>query len=165
MKKIVTVLFVIAGFSASAQEAFKGKGDTKFQVGANFQNGGTGIIAGADFGIGENMSLGFTGAYLLGASEILGEKPEFKDRFDVRGRFNANLGSVLNIDEKLDVYPGLDIGVKNFGGHLGARYFFTEGFGLYTEFAVPFAKYNSNTEGFNRLNNQFNVSFGMSFNI
>lgn len=165
MKKIVTFLFLVAGLSLHAQEAFNGKGDTKFQIGANFQSGGTGLIAGADFGIGQNMSLGVTGSYILGASEIDGIKPEFKDKFDIRARFNANLGNVINIDEKFDVYPGLSFGVKNFGGHIGARYFFTDGFGLYTEIGFPIARYNADTSGFKHLNNQFNVSFGMSFNL
>jgi hypothetical protein len=30
----------------------------------------------------------------------------------------------------MDIYPGLDLGLKNFGAHLGF-YFFTEGFGLF----------------------------------
>lgn len=165
MRKIITLLMIVAGFSANAQEAYKGKGDTKFQIGANFQSGGTGLIAGADFGIGENMSIGFTGSYILGASEIFGEKPEFKDKLDIRARFNANLGNVIKLDEKFDVYPGLSFGLKNFGAHLGARYFFTNGFGVYTEMGLPIARYNSDVEGFKRLNNQFNVSLGMSFDL
>lgn len=165
MRKIITLLLIVAGFSANAQEAYKGKGDTKFQIGANFQSGGTGLIAGADFGIGENISIGFTGAYILGASEILGVKPEFKDKIDVRARFNANLSNVIKIDEKLDVYPGLSFGLRNFGAHLGGRYFFTQGFGVYTEMGFPIARYNTNLSGFDYLNNQFNVSLGMSFNL
>jgi len=159
------LLCAFSAFMATAQEAYSGKGDTKFQVGANFQKGGTGIVSSVDFGIGENMSYGFSASYLLGANEILTLKPKFEDRVDFRARFNANLGKVINIDEKLDIYPGLDLGLRNFGGHLGARYFFSEGFGLYTEAGLPIANYDSTPGVFGHLNNQFNVSVGMSFNL
>lgn len=164
IKKIFIALVLMTSCLLNAQ-AYKGKGDVKFQVGANFQDGGTGIVASTDFGIGENMSYGFSASYLLSAQDILDSKPEFKDRADVKVRFNANLGNVLNIDEKFDAYPGLDLGLKNFGAHLGARYFFTDGFGLYTELGVPIAKYDNNINGFDHLNNQFHVNFGMSFNL
>jgi hypothetical protein len=164
-KRILLLLCTIASFIANAQESYSGKGDVKFQVGANFQNGGNGIISTVDFGLGENMSYGFSASYLLGANNILGIKPKFEDRADFRARFNANLGKVINIDEKIDIYPGLDLGLRNFGGHVGARYFFSQGFGLYTEAGFPIAKYDSTPGVFGHLNNQFNVSFGMSFNL
>lgn len=164
-KKILMLLSVFSAFIATAQEAYSGKGDIKFQVGANFQKGGTGIISTVDFGLGENMSYGFSASYLLGVSNLLGLKPKFEDRADFRARFNANLGKVINIDEKLDFYPGLEVGLRNFGGHVGARYFFSEGFGLYTEAGFPIAKYDTTPGIFGHLNNQFNVSLGMSFNL
>jgi hypothetical protein len=165
MKKIITLALLLS-FGLINAQAFKGKGDAKFNVGANIQDGGTGIQVSTDFGLGENLSYGFVGSYLLGVSEILGETPEFKDRIDAKFRINANLGSVLKIDEKLDVYPGLNLGLKNFGGHVGVRYFFTEGFGVYSEAGFPIAKYDSNsTNVFNHLNNQFTFNIGVSFNM
>ena len=65
----------------------------------------------------------------------------------------------------MDIYPGLDLGLRNFGAHLGFRYFFTEGFGIYTEAGVPIAKYDSNITGFENLNNQFVFNIGASFNL
>jgi hypothetical protein len=174
MKKIIT-LSLLLSFGLINAQAFKGKGDAKFNVGANIQDGGTGIQVATDFGLGENLSYGFVGSYLLGVSEysVLNtdgstsiKKPEFKDRIDAKFRINANLGSVLKIDEKLDVYPGLNLGLKNFGGHLGVRYFFTEGFGVYSEAGFPIAKYDTNsTNVFNHLNNQFTFNIGVSFNM
>jgi hypothetical protein len=35
----------------------------------------------------------------------------------------------MQLEPNMDIYPGLDL-VKNFGAHLGFRYFFTEGFGF-----------------------------------
>lgn len=165
MKKIITLALLLSFGLINAQQAFEGKGDAKFNVGANIQDGGSGIQASADFGIGENLSYGFVASYLLGVDEFLGEKPEFEDRFDAKFRINANLGSVINIDEKFDLYPGLNLGLKNFGGHVGMRYFFTEGFGLYTEAGFPIAKYDQDITGFDHLNNQFTFNIGASFNM
>ena len=165
MKKILTSLLLLAGIMVNAQEAYTGKGDTKMHIGANLQDGGTGLTLGTDYGLGENISIGLTANYLLGVKEVLNVKPDFKDRIDLRARFNANIGKVLTLPEQIDVYPGLNLGLKNFGGHVGARYFFSEGFGLQAETAFPFARFKENNVGFDYLNNQFNVTFSAVFNL
>jgi hypothetical protein len=142
-------------------QAFKGKGDTKLDIGMTVQNGGTGVMASADFGLGENISIGVLASYLLGGNQIQDVSSDY--RFDAKARVSANLGSVLNLSPKFDMYPGLNLGLKNFGGHLGARYFFTEGFGIFTEFSVPFAKYDS--EATSKYNNGSSFNIGASFNL
>lgn len=171
MKKTLVLLAILCVSLGNAQ-AFIGNGDNKFQVGANFQENGTGLNLSFDYGIGENISIGVSSTYLLGLSDGLKNNPiddlnaDFDNRFDVRARFNANLGNVINADENFDIYPGLSLGLKNFGGHLGARYFFTDGFGIYTELNVPFAKYKTGTlTAAETLHNQFTVNFGASFNL
>ena len=163
-KKLITLAAIIAVSMVNAQ-AFKGKGDIKAQVGLNAQDHGTGINVSADFGIGENMSYGFVASYLLSVEESAGVKPEFADRADAKVRFNANLGNVFKLDKAMDIYPGLNLGTRNFGAHLGFRYFFTEGFGVYTEAGIPLARYDSNVEGFDEYNNQFVFQIGASFNL
>jgi hypothetical protein len=174
MKKVIVLLFLLSFGIIQSQQAFKGKGDIKVNVGANIQDGGSGIQGSVDFGLAENFSYGFVASYLLGVNEFSGlyganqysnEKPEFKDRFDAKFRINANIGNVFNIDEKLDIYPGLSLGLKNFGGHVGGRYLFTEGFGVFTELGFPIAKYNDDNDLFDHLNNQFTFSLGASFNL
>ena len=160
MKKIFTIVLLGAFCIANAQ-AFKGKDDTKLNIGTTIQNGGTGILAAADFGLGENFSIGILGSYLLGGSQIEDVNSDY--RFDAKARFNANLGNVLNISPKFDMYPGLNLGLKNFGGHLGARYFFSEGFGVFSEFSVPFAKYNKDAAS--KYNNGVSFNIGASFNL
>lgn len=173
MKNLILLVAVLSMSLVNAQ-AFKGKGDNNFQVGANLQKNGTGINVSYDYGIGQNISVGFSSTYLLGIDESLKNNPSpvesldagFDDRFDVRIRFNANLGGVINVDENFDLYPGLSLGVKNFGGHLGARYFFSEGFGVFTELNIPLALYN--TEDLvpaQELNNQFTINIGATFNL
>lgn len=175
MKKVFTFLFLVSFGFTQAQQAFKGKGDIKVNVGANLQDGGSGIQGSVDFGLGENFSFGFVSTYLLGVDNFSGfyhnnptpytdEKPEFQDRFDAKARINANLSSVIGV-EQLDVYPGLSIGLHNFGGHVGGRYFFTDGFGVFTEIGFPIAKYGDNNDIFDHLNNQATFSLGASFNL
>jgi outer membrane protein G len=165
MKRILIVLCLLLCAQISNAQAFKGKGDKKFQVGFNAQDGGTGITTTLDFGLGLNMSYGFVGTYLLNTDEIAGESADFDDRADFKFRFNANIGSVLGLSPKADFYPGLHLGTRNFGAHLGFRYFFSEGFGLYTEGSTPLARYDSDVVGFEHLNNQFTFNIGASFNF
>lgn len=171
MKKIILFVALVSVSFVNAQ-AFLGKNDNKFQVGANFQDGGTGINLSYDLGLGENISVGFSTSYTLGLDDALKNNAiddlnaDFDNRFDLRARFNANLGNVINIDDNFDVYPGLSLGLKNFGGHLGARYFFSDGFGVYTELNTPFAKYKSGTlTAAEELHNQFTVNLGAVFNL
>lgn len=160
MKHILLIL-ALASVSLISGQAFQGKGDQKFQVGANIQDAATGINASFDYGLGENISIGVSSSYALGA-----DNADFGDRFDLRARFNANLGNVINVDKNFDIYPGLSLSLKNFGGHVGARYFFTTGFGVFTEATFPLAKYNNNKLDFGYdINNQFALNIGASFNL
>ena len=163
MKKLIVVIASLSVSFINAQ-AYTGKNDNKFQVGLNAQDNGTGINVSYDYGAGENISFGFSSTYLLGVEDMI--NADFGDRIDIRARFNANLGNVFNVSDNFDIYPGLSLGLKNFGGHLGARYFFTDGFGIYTELNTPFAKYKSGTlTAAEMLHNQFTVNFGASFNL
>ncbi|TDG35016.1 hypothetical protein EZJ43_15725 [Pedobacter changchengzhani] len=169
MKKIFTLLFLLAiGYThANAQaSAYKGEGDLRFQIGADFQKYGTGIVTSLDLGLGKSFSIGAQADYLLGVKTFPPlSKPGFGDRFDLKARFNANLGSVIGLPENVDVYPGLNLGLKNFGGHVGARLFFAQGFGLFAEAQFPIAKYNTNANGYDNLNNQFSVNAGVAFDL
>ena len=163
-KNLIVLVLVVLSVSFAHSQAFTGKGDNKFQVGANLQDNGTGLNLSYDFGIGENISVGFSTSYLLGVNDNI--DPDFGERVDLKARFNANLGNVINIDDNFDVYPGLNLGLHNFGGHLGARYFFSDGFGVYTEFNTPLAKYDTGKlSDEESLHNQFTVNLGMVFNI
>jgi len=163
MKKLATFIFLF-GFSIIYAQSFTGKFDSKFQIGASIQKNGTGLNISYDYGLGQNISVGVSSTYLLGISEDL--DADFGDRFDIKARFNANLGGVLNIDQNFDFYPGLSLGLKNFGGHLGARYFFSQGFGLFSEFGFPLAKYKTGVlTAADQLNNQSYFNIGAVFNL
>ncbi|UYW01057.1 hypothetical protein K5I29_11290 [Flavobacterium agricola] len=163
MKKILIfslLLTSVVGFS----QAFKGKGDQKLNVGMNIQDGGTGIVAGYDYGVGQNLSIGLQSTYAIGIRNSY-DGANFARRFDVRARANANIGDVLNFSDDLDVYLGLNIGMHNFGGQIGARYFFTDGFGVNVEMVNPIARFDSDVYGYRHLNNQTQLNVGISFNF
>ncbi|MGF1556812.1 DUF6646 family protein [Paucihalobacter sp.] len=163
MKNYILIVLLLSVAFVNAQ-AFKGKGDNKVQIGLNAQEKSTGINATYDFGVGENISFGFVTTYALGISE--NTDADFADRLDLRARFNANIGNVLRIDDNFDLYPGLSFGLKNFGGHIGARYFFSSGFGVYSEVGIPIAKYNTDTlTAAEKIHNQFVFNLGASFNL
>ncbi len=164
MKNLLVLLITVFSITLLNAQAFTGKGDNKFQIGLNLQDNGTGITGTYDFGVGENISFGFATTYLLGVNNIASY--DFEDRFDARVRFNANIGNVLNVDPNFDFYPGLSFGLRNFGGHLGARYFFSTGFGIFTELGAPIAKYDTGTlTPVEKLNNQFYFNIGAVFNL
>ena len=167
MKRIFLAMSIVVFAFANAQSnAYSGKGDVRLNVGANFQDGGTGIQTSLDFGLGQSFSVGVQGGYLLGVKEyaILG-KPKFEDRFDVKVRASAHLGAVIGLPENFDIYPGLNLGLKNFGAHVGSRYFFGKGFGVFGELQFPLARYNTEASNYDYLNNQFAVALGVSFDL
>lgn len=173
MKKMITLALLCSAAFVNAQ-AYKGKGDTKAQVAASIQSGGAGIHGSVDFGLGENFSIGVTTTYLLDADELdvkfdngfpTTEAPDFYQKIDAKFRFNANLGSVIGLPATMDLYPGLNLGIHNFGTHIGFRYFFTDGFGVFTEAGIPITKFAGNTVGNEIYHNQFVFNIGASFNL
>jgi len=164
MKVSIAILLLFFTTSIVMAQGYSGKGDQKFQVGANFQDNGTGVVASYDYGVGENISIGAISSYALGIGEGLGNGA--RERFDIKARFSAHLGPVIGVSDRFDLYPGLDLGLKNFGFHTGARFFFSEGFGLFTELGFPIARYD--TGGLSpaeKLHNQFVVNLGATFNF
>lgn len=162
--KTLLITFSLLSMSLISAQTFEGKGDQKLQIGANFQNNATGIMMTYDYGLGQNISVGLVGGYALGINNDI--DADFNERINLRARFNANIGSVLNIGENIDVYPGINLSMKNFGGHLGFRYFLSDGFGVFSEIETPFASYKSSplTPG-EKIHNQFAFNIGAVFNL
>jgi len=132
MKKFVLMLILFIGTAVSAQ-AYTGKGDQKVNLGINIWGYGTGVTATYDYGLSSLISVG------AGANAYFdGYKDNNKDnRVFIFGRVNFHLKEALELPEKLDIYPGVDLGVlgKDFGigAHIGARYFFTDKVGVFAE--------------------------------
>lgn len=165
MKKWIGIALVFVSVIGYSQ-AFKGKKDLKLQVGFDVQDHANGIHASIDKGLAENISVGLTSTYLLSTDNYMdGKKPYAKDLMDIKARFNANIGNVLGLKPKMDVYPGLDLSFKNFGGHLGFRWFFSTGFGVYAEAGLPIKYYKRTVENYTYFHNQFYLNLGTSFNL
>ena len=121
-------------------------------------------MASYDYGLGENISIGAISSYVLGINSFVDKGAQ--ERFDVKARFSAHLGPVMGISDQFDLYPGLDLGLKNFGFHTGARYFFSDGMGVFAELGFPIAKYDTgDLTPAEELHNQFVVNLGVSFNF
>lgn len=163
MKKNILFYLMLLTAITGYSQAYNGAGDLKIQVGANLQSNGTGISAGLDYGIGENFSVGAVSTYMLGVNELI--NVPFVDKFDVKARVNANLGNVFQLGDHVDIYPGLNLSLKNFGGHVGGRFFFTDGFGVFVELYTPIAKYKSELTPSEEFHNQFAINLGASFNL
>ncbi|PKA97981.1 hypothetical protein B0O79_1661 [Flavobacteriaceae bacterium MAR_2009_75] len=161
---LFTLVLTVLTINLVSAQAYTGRGDQKFQVGANLQENGSGIVASYDYGLGENISVGATSSYLLGIAS--GVDDDTRERFDAKVRFSAHLGSIIGASSKFDLYPGLDLGLKNFGFHTGARYFFSDGLGVYTELGFPIAKYQTeDLTPSDKFHNQFTANIGVVFNF
>jgi len=133
MKKLfIMVIIMFSGATVSAQ-AYTGSGDQKVNAGLSAWGYGTGIAGTYDYGINDLISVG-AGLNLYFENF---KNNDSDNRFFAFGRVNFHLNKTLELPEKLDIYPGVDIGVlyKEFGigAHIGARYFFTQNIGVFAE--------------------------------
>ncbi|MDC8105861.1 DUF6646 family protein [Chryseobacterium sp. PTM-20240506] len=133
MKKLVFILAVFFFGTAVNAQAWTGKGDQKVQLGFSAWGYGTGITGTYDYGLNKLISVGAgLNGYFSGYKNNDNDNKVF-----IFGRLNFHLKEALQLPEKLDIYPGVDLGVlgKDFGigAHIGARYFFTERIGVFAE--------------------------------
>ena len=167
MKIFLTGVLLLALSFANAQTtAFGGSKDLKAGIAMDFQRDNTlGTAAVVDYGIDRTFSIGFQVAYLFNVKDYYDQMPQSKDRYDAKVRFNASLGKELRLPDTMDFYPGLDVGLRDVGGHVGLKYYLDNGIGLFSEAQFVIQKYNASTDHFNALNNQFAVLLGLSFDL
>ena len=162
MKKTI-ILFTVFTINTVFSQAFKGKEDFKLQIGAAIVHNGTGLNFSLDKGLGENISAGISTSYLLNVNEIQGFEASTIDKFDLKGRFNIHLSDIIKLGDNFDIYPGINLGIKNLGLHTGARYFLNNGLGIYTEFDFSIAKFEDIT--YQYYNKGVKVHLGVSLNL
>jgi len=128
MKKLYLfiVLFVLS--TSLNSQSFDGKGDKKLNVGYDIYGYGEGIKATFDYGIHDMFSLGFGGSYYFDSDS----------EYYLFGRTAFHFGKIMDYDSCFDLYPGVEIGYLErgdvgFTAFIGARYFFSENFGVYAE--------------------------------
>lgn len=148
---------------ANAQDAFKGKGDKKYQIGTSLQDNGLGLMGTFDIGISNKFSVGAYSSYIFILNKDL--NADFQDRFSFKARVNLHLAPMMK-NYNFDLYPGLNIGLKNVGAHLGARYLISEKTGVFFEASLPITKFNTNElTPEETLNNQPILNLGVTFDI
>lgn len=133
MKKLVFIMMLIFASNAVHAQAWTGKGDQKINAGLSVWGYGTGITGTYDYGLNNLISVGGgLNAYFDNYKDN-----DNNNRVFVFGRLNFHLKDALQLPEKLDLYPGIDIGVVGsdfgLGAHIGARYFFTDKIGVFAE--------------------------------
>ncbi|MFN3020218.1 DUF6646 family protein [Soonwooa sp.] len=131
MKKLMLAALGCFMMTTASAQAWNGKGDQKVQAGLNFYGSeGLGLKGSYDYGIADAISVG------AGLGLYFG-KNDSKSDFSIHGRFNYHLHDLLNLDNNLDIYPGVTLGVLgdtfDFGAHVGVRYFFTDKIGGFVE--------------------------------
>ncbi|MBW8361829.1 MAG: hypothetical protein K0M56_06520 [Kaistella sp.] len=133
MKKLFFAFSLLFSGSMVSAQAWTGKGDQKVQVGFNAWGYGTGLSGTYDYGLSNLISVGAgLNIYFDGY-----RNNDIDNNIFAFGRINFHLQDALQLPEKWDVYPGVDLGVlgRDFGigVHIGARYFFTENWGAFAE--------------------------------
>ena len=122
-----------------------GKGGAQLNAGFGFSGWGVPIYVGADFGVGNDFTLGIEGSFRSysdnwGSSTVFG----------FLGNANYHFNRIMSIPSNWDFYGGLNLGFYswsypyNYNGtrysglglglQIGGRYFFTNKFGINLEF-------------------------------
>ncbi len=150
MKKINFLILLIAfGVTTSFAQGTLGKGGKQLNAGVGFSNFGVPIYVGLDFGVHESVTIGPRISYRTHSETFSGTK--FKNNLTVIG-FNGNyhFNQLLELPGEWDLYAGLTLGYYiwstetdyaganasgiGLDGQVGARYFFSDNFGLNLEF-------------------------------
>ena len=148
MKKInVLILLIVLGGTTAFAQGTLGKGGKQLNAGVGFSNYGVPIYAGLDFGVHESITIGPRVSYRTYNQTFSGFK--FSQNLIVIS-FNGNyhFNQLLELPSEWDLYAGLTLGYYiwssadydaqasgiGLDAQVGARYFFSDKFGLNLEF-------------------------------
>jgi outer membrane immunogenic protein len=155
MKKInLIVALLVVGASAAFAQGTLGKGGKQLNAGLGFSSWGIPVYVGVDFGVHESITVGPRISYRKTSESFSGfEYSQSLTVISFNGNYHFN--QLLDLPEPFDLYAGLTLGyyiwsdVKwsngSFSGdageasgigidaQIGARYFFSDKFGLNLE--------------------------------
>ena len=126
---MAAMLFAAAP-EASAQ-AFDGDDDFKAFAGYLNAGGMSGVVVGIDKGANDWLSIGFAASYI--GKDKRDRNNEARLRWDMMLTGNYHWQEVLNLPMPFDIYTGIHAGIRSVGVQGGARYNFSETFGIYVE--------------------------------
>jgi hypothetical protein len=123
------VLLFLAGYSlAFGQSAYEGKGENRGSIAWAYYGRGNGIALIYDHGFSNLISAG-------GGIEFYHEDEDRE--FSYFGVFDVHLKELLGLPERLDLYPGVEVGSFDgefeLFGYLGVSFAFSEKLGIFTE--------------------------------
>ncbi len=129
MKKLLTPLLILSVFATVNAQSYEGKGDSKLNFGYEIYGIGPGIKGSFDYGLSDLFSVGGGATYYFDNEE--------QDYF-IYGRTNIHLGIVWDLPRRLDLYPGVELGIKSssevgFTGYVGVRYCISKKMSLFAE--------------------------------
>ncbi len=145
MKKFTLIVaLAFFGFTAAFAQGTLGKGGKQLNAGVGFSAWGVPIYAGLDFGVHESVTIGPKASFRTYS------QTGFSQNLITIG-FNGNyhFNQLLELPDQWDLYAGLTLGyyiwsnsefasARSSGigldGQIGARYFFSDNFGLNLEF-------------------------------
>ena len=129
MKSLKLFFLFIFFTTVLFSQSYNGKGDTKLNIGYDIYGFGNGIRANIDYGLSDLFTVGVGGSYYFSNSD---------NDYYLYGRTSIHLGLLLDFPSKFDLYPSIQAGYLSgndigFDAFLGAKYFFTDRFGIYAE--------------------------------
>ncbi|MEN8187672.1 MAG: DUF6646 family protein, partial [Bacteroidota bacterium] len=122
MKKILISIVILFCSISTYSQSYYGKGDAKINAGFDIYGYGSGIKVFLDYGLSDIFSIGTGASYYLSNDDT---------DYYIFGRTAVHLGELLDLNERLDIYPGFELGYLErndvgFTAFLGVRYFFTD---------------------------------------
>ena len=150
MKKLSFIILVsFITFSAGFAQSPLGKGSKQLNAGIGFSGWGVPLYVGMDFGVHQDITLGFEGSFRSYNQNFTGTRYN-SNIIGFSGNGNYHFNRVLNIPSDWDFYAGLNLGfyiwsspndypghnasTLGLGGQIGGRYFVSDRFGLNLEF-------------------------------
>lgn len=136
MKKVFSIrlLFIIAVALLVSQkmraQAFDGADDHRVYVGYSHIGKLSGVELGYEEGFNDYLSWGIQ-ANVLFTGDKPDEEGKFLDAYDASFHCNFHWSEVFRLPSRFDVYTGVLVGLKTIGIGCGARYHFSENFGIY----------------------------------
>jgi outer membrane immunogenic protein len=150
MKKLrlILLLSVFTLCTVSAQSSLH-KGTKQFNAGVGFSGWGVPLYVGMDFGVSQDITLGFEASFRNYRQNYTGTKYN-SQIFGFSGNGNYHFNRILEIPSEWDFYAGLNLGYffwsttnaypgdgssgLGLGAQIGGRYFVNDKFGLNLEF-------------------------------
>ncbi|MBC7641333.1 MAG: hypothetical protein H7174_03190 [Flavobacterium sp.] len=180
MKKFISIILisVTSLFSGNAlAQAYDGDDDSQLILGYVRIKDVSGIELQSDKGVGDVVSFGARITYLFVENPQITDSQGNTYTFDIKGIDKFNLGAFVRLhfsetfklSEKFDPFLGLDISLKGFAAHGGAKYSLNDNFCVFGQFTNGFGSlYNANDNGDYNANyfaKQSYITLGLSIRL